>query len=136
VRLDAVALPEGITDGPFGSKLKSSHYTDAGPRVVRLENIGVGEFIDERTHIDADYFEQLAKHEVRDRDVVVASLVSDRLRACVVPPDLGPSIVKADCIRVRLRPEMDPRFVNNALMRPSLGSFVAEHVRGVGRSRL
>jgi len=25
-----------ITDGPFGSKLKTDHYTDAGPRVIRL----------------------------------------------------------------------------------------------------
>lgn len=134
--LDSIALRGGITDGPFGSKLKSSHYTSEGPRVVRLENIGVGEFIDERTHIDGGYFKELTKHEVRPGDVVVASLVSDRLRACVIPSDLGPAIVKADCIRVRLRPEMDPRFVNYALMRPSLGPFVAEHIRGVGRSRL
>ena len=31
-------------DGPFGSGLKSSHYTDEGVRVVRLQNIGHGEF--------------------------------------------------------------------------------------------
>ena len=31
-------------DGPFGSGLKSSHYTEEGIRVVRLQNIGHGEF--------------------------------------------------------------------------------------------
>ncbi len=134
--LEALAQPGGITDGPFGSKLKSSHYTDHGPRVIRLENVGFGEFIDERTHISTDYFDELQKHEAQGGDLVVASLVSDRLRACVVPQGLGPAIVKADCIRVRLRPEMDPRFFNYALMRPSLGAFVAENIRGVGRSRL
>ena len=34
-------------DGPFGSGLKSSHYTDAGVRVVRLQNIGHGVFVDD-----------------------------------------------------------------------------------------
>ena len=33
-------------DGPFGSGLKSEHYTDEGVRVVRLQNIGWAEFSD------------------------------------------------------------------------------------------
>ncbi len=134
--LDSYAAPGGITDGPFGSKLKSSDYTSEGPRVVRLENIGVGDFIDEQTHISTEYFEELRKHEAVGGDIVVASLVSERLRACIVPMDLGPAIVKADCIRVRLSHGTDSRFVNYALMRSLLDDFVAENVRGVGRSRL
>ncbi len=47
----AAPEPNSITDGPFGSKLKTEHYTDAGPRVVRLQNIGDGVFCDERAHI-------------------------------------------------------------------------------------
>lgn len=50
--------------------------------------------------------------------------------------DLGPAIVKADCIRVRPSRGTDSRFVNYALMQSSLADFVAKHVRGVGRSRL
>ena len=30
------AEPRAITDGPFGSNLKTAHYTDSGPRVIRL----------------------------------------------------------------------------------------------------
>lgn len=136
ISLDHFAATGGITDGPFGSRLKSSHYTSSGPRVVRLENVGVGEFIDEKTHIAPEYFEELRKHEVAGGDLVVASLVSDRLRACVVPMGLGPAIVKADCIRVRLKEGADPRFLNYALMRPSVNDFVIQNLRGVGRSRL
>ncbi len=40
----------GITDGPFGSKLKTDHYTGAGPRVIRLKNIGDAEFVDAKAH--------------------------------------------------------------------------------------
>ncbi len=43
-------------DGPFGSGLKSEHYTDEGVRVVRLQNIRVGYFDDtDAAFIDADY---------------------------------------------------------------------------------
>ena len=35
-----------MCDGPFGSDMKSSHYTDDGVRVIRLQNIGTGSFED------------------------------------------------------------------------------------------
>ena len=37
--------PASITDGPFGSNLKTEHYTATGPRVIRLQNIGDGVFV-------------------------------------------------------------------------------------------
>jgi hypothetical protein len=40
-----------ITDGPFGSKLASRHYTMSGARVIRLQNIGDCIFNDERAYI-------------------------------------------------------------------------------------
>src|SRR5688572_31007552 len=88
-----------LTDGPFGSNLKSSHYTDSGPRVIRLQNIGDGRFLDERAHISAAHFERLRKHEALAGDVVVAMLGAELPRACLVPAHLGPAIVKADCVR-------------------------------------
>ena len=36
-------------DGPFGSGLKSEHYSESGIRVVRLQNIGWAEFINSGT---------------------------------------------------------------------------------------
>ena len=99
--IDQLAAPErnSITDGPFGSNLKTAHYTDAGPRVVRLENIGEAKFIDIETHIDLAHFSKLSKHQIFPNDIVIASLGQPLPRACLVPSDLGPAIVKADCIR-------------------------------------
>ena len=62
-----------ITDGPFGSNLKGSHYTDAGPRVVRLQNIGDGEFRDEKAHIAPEHYERLRAHAAVPGDVVVVT---------------------------------------------------------------
>ncbi len=56
--------PNSITDGPFGSKLKTEHYTEAGPRVIRLQNIGAGIFHNEYAHISEEHFQSLRKHQV------------------------------------------------------------------------
>lgn len=136
VRLEEVAEPGQITDGPFGSNLKSSHYTETGPRVVRLENIGRGEFIPEMTHISVEHYEALRKHNVQPGDLLVASLYSDRLRSCLAPEDLGPAIVKADCIRIRLGDQVDSRFVAYSLRRPVIDRWCETRTQGVGRQRL
>ena len=126
-----------LTDGPFGSNLKSEHYTDSGPRVVRLQNIGCGVFVDERAHISGERFQRLSKHTVKSGDVLVAML-GDRLpRACLAPEALGPAIVKADCARLRVNEAVaSSRFVMHLLNSPVAHKAAADLVHGVGRPRL
>lgn len=93
-------------DGPFGSGIKSEHYTDEGALVVRLQNIRAGLFCKgEPVFLDGHYFlEKLRGHEVREGDLLVAGLGDDNNllgRACVAPV-LGMALVKADCFRFRL----------------------------------
>lgn len=108
--VDQCAIDEdAITDGPFGSNLKSSHYTESGPRVIRLQNIGNGVFVDARAHISDEHYHLLKKHAVIENDVVVSMLGEILPRACIVPSNIAPAIVKADCARVRL---------NNGLLLP------------------
>jgi type I restriction enzyme, S subunit len=138
MRLDDLLAPEkgAITDGPFGSKLKTEHYTESGPRVIRLQNIGDGVFRDEKAHISEERFDTLRKHEARADDVLVAGLGEVLPRACVVPPTLGPAIVKADCFRLRFRSEINPHFVAAMLNSPSIRRGAHAQISGVGRPRL
>ena len=116
---DLVAAEQrAITDGPFGSNLKTAHYTDSGPRVIRLQNIGDGVFRHEDAHISKEHYMSLAQHSVQEGDLVVASLGEMLPRACLVPSWVPPAIVKADCIRVRLHPSLDFSYINFALQRP------------------
>lgn len=129
--------PASLTDGPFGSHLKTSHYTEKGPRVIRLQNIGDGVFQDERAHISESHFDRLRRHEAAAGDVVVAMLGETLPRACVVPSDMGRAIVKADCARLRVHPALtSPRYVAHALNSRQLRSQAAALVHGVGRPRL
>lgn len=131
-----LSAANGVTDGPFGSNMKTEHYTSDGPRVIRLQNIGDGRFIDERAHISRSHFVRLAKHAVEAGDVVVASLGEQLPRACIAPESLGPAIVKADCIRVRPNPEVNASYVMFALNSPQARAATASTIKGVGRPRV
>lgn len=128
--------PRAITDGPFGSNLARRHYTATGPRVIRLQNIGDGVFVDHKAHISPEHFQTLRAHEVRGGDLLVASLGDIMPRACLAPTSLGPAIVKADCIRVRLSDQVDPRWVLYSLQRPETRRWAEVHRHGMGRPRL
>ncbi len=128
--------PRSITDGPFGSNLKSNHYTDSGPRVIRLQNIGDGVFIDEKAHISRKHYELLREYAVHEGDLVIRALGIPAPRACKIP-DIGPAIVKADCIRLKVASE----FIVTDYVMSTLNSPPTQHrtelkIHGVGRPRL
>lgn len=103
-------------DGPFGSGLKSTHYTSGGVRVIRLQNIGQAEFKNkDAVYISSDYYALLGDHDVLKDDLLVAGLGDERIpagRACVAPDDIEPAMVKADCFRFRLvKDKVNPQFI-------------------------
>ena len=101
-------LLEYASDGPFGSKIKTEHYTNNGARVIRLNNIDVNRFNDyDKVFLAMDYFtSKLSGYQIKAGDVIVAGLGDERIpagRACVVPDQLGPALNKADCYCLRPR---------------------------------
>ena len=132
----AAPEPNAITDGPFGSNLKTEHYQETGPRVIRLQNIGDGEFVDEHAHISIERFQRLQKHEVFAGDLVIATLGENPPRACMIPMHVGPAIVKADCIRFRPHSLASPGYLNSALNAPPTRHRTKDLLHGVGRPRL
>jgi len=102
-------------DGPFGSGLKSEHYSGSGVRVIRLQNIGWTDFLDaDEAYLDDAYARQLGDHSVVAGDLLIAGLGDEAHpvgRACVAPDQIEPAMVKADCFRFRLdRRRVHPRF--------------------------
>lgn len=130
-----------MTDGPFGSSLTSSHYSDEGARVIRLGNIGSARFKDtDAAFIPMHYFQKLRRHEVKAGDLLIAGLGDDRHpvgRACIAPDHLGPAIVKADCYRARLdETRLTHRFAAWALGSSAVSDQVSALTRGSTRSRI
>ncbi|MDP2308622.1 MAG: restriction endonuclease subunit S [Pseudomonadota bacterium] len=129
--------PNSLTDGPFGSKLKSEHYTDSGVRVVRLGNLGVGEFKhDDRSFVSPKHATDLGRHRLFEGDLLIAALAEPIGRCCEVPTSILPAIVKADCIRFRPKGELNRRFVMHWLNSPIGRKNAENHSHGVGRLRI
>jgi type I restriction enzyme S subunit len=127
-----------FSDGPFGSNLKSSHYTENGVRVVRLQNIGVGVFVDnDKAYISERHFADLKKHECRPGDVLIGTLGDPNLRACIQPDWLPIALNKADCVQFR----PNERFANAAyicalLNQPATGRMAQNLMHGQTRVRI
>jgi type I restriction enzyme S subunit len=129
--------PNSLTDGPFGSNLKTSDYVAEGIRVIRLGNLGVGELdLDDEAFISAEKFGELRKHEIFAGDLVIAALAEPLARCCEIPASLGPAMVKADCIRFKPHPAVRARLVMHYLNSPQ-GRRMAEDLgHGIGRLRI
>ena len=125
VRLSYITLAK--CDGPFGSGLKSSHYTDIGVRVVRLGNIRAGTFdTGDSVFISEDHHQGALRgqHDVCNGDLLIAGLgdLNNPVgRACVAPLNIEPAIVKADCFRIRLdRKQANPQYMAHFLSQAAL----------------
>lgn len=95
-------VSQKFSDGPFGSNLKSSHYQSQGVRVIRLQNIGIGEINDnDKTYVSREHFQSLIKHRCLPGDVIVATLGDPNLRAIILPEDISEALNKADCVQIR-----------------------------------
>jgi len=124
-------------DGPFGSGLKSSHYTEHGIRVVRLTNIGHAEFRNsDAAFISPMHYASLGDHSVKAGDVLIAGLGDERHpagRACVAPAEILPAMVKADCFRFRLKEKcINPKF---AALQLTATAVTASAVLSTGATR-
>lgn len=128
---------KGITDGPFGSSLKSSHYVSSGPRVIRLQNIGDGVFYDEKAHITDEHYQTLLKHSIESDDVVVAMMGEVLPRSCIIPDGVAPGIVKADCARIRVNKQLLSSYLLASFLNsPSTRQRTKSLIKGIGRPRI
>lgn len=130
-----------ITDGPFGSAFSAQDYSaDGGARVVRLGNIGFGEYRPEdQAFIPLELYASFLRHRVVKGDLLIAGLGDDRNhagRACVAP-DLGPAIVKGKCFCARARSDRaSARYLAWFLSSPLGAQAVTLGARGSTRSMI
>lgn len=131
-------LAEKFSDGPFGSSLKSLHYVEAGVRVVRLQNIGVGVFLDEdKVYISDSHFNSLIKHQCLPGDVIIGTLGDPNLRACILPDFIPQALNKADCVQIRpQRNVTTSEYLCWLLNMPSTLQMASGLVMGQTRSRI
>lgn len=137
-RMSLKQVSQKLNDGPFGSNLKSEHYRDSGVRVIRLQNIGVGVFLDsDKAYISGEHFQNLRKYACYPGDVIIGTLGVPNLRACLIPNFLEVAVNKADCVHcIPDSQRLLPLFLCSYLNYPSTLVFTADKIHGQTRSRI
>jgi len=126
-------------DGPFGSNLKTEHYRESGIRVIRLGNIGVGEFLNEKeAYISQEHFENvLSKYRCVAGDVIIGTMGDPNLRACILPQRIEIAVNKADCIQFRPKAkEVNTKYISALINQPGTLILAGSMMHGQTRVRI
>lgn len=127
-----------LSDGPFGSNLKSDHYTNEGVRVIRLGNIGVGKFIDnDKSFVSYEHYKMIEKYTCRAGEIVIGTLGDPNLRACIVPENIEFAINKADCVHYIPKAELlNNYFICQYINCPETLLLASAMIHGQTRARI
>jgi type I restriction enzyme, S subunit len=138
VTVGELLIRNGIFDGPFGSNLKTSDYTESGVRVIRMANVGWLKFIgSKQAFISEKKYKSLTRHTVGPGDIIFSSFIGDEIRSCVLPALPTKAIAKADCFCLRPDPtRIDQRYLTLQLSSQESYDALHEHIHGATRPRV
>ncbi|QNX01939.1 restriction endonuclease subunit S [Acinetobacter seifertii] len=87
--------------GPFGSNLKSSDYTSSGVRIIQLQNIGDGKFLDNyKIYTSVDKADELLSNNIYAGDIILSKMGDPVARACFIPTTEKRCVMCSDGIRL------------------------------------
>lgn len=90
-----------FTGGPFGSNLKAEDYTEYGIRIIQLQNIGDGEFIDDyKIYASEEKANELLSCNIYSGEIILSKMGDPVGRACIIPKHLERCIMASDGIRL------------------------------------
>ncbi|MEZ9814936.1 restriction endonuclease subunit S [Vibrio lentus] len=114
--LGEIALgSSGAVDGPFGSNLKASSYTESGVPVIRGSNLSLGldEFKpDEFVYVGDETFSRLARSECLPQDIIFTKKGTLGQTGFVPPEPYSSYLVSSNQMRLRVDPKKaNPKYV-------------------------
>ena len=127
-----------FTGGPFGSDLKEDSYPDRGIRIIQLQNIGDGKFLDEyKIFTSEEKANQLKNCNIYPGDVMIAKMADPVARACIIPDTEKRYLMASDGIRLSVnKNEYDVKFVLYAINSPRFRKNAEKHGTGTTRLRI
>jgi len=92
-----------FTGGPFGSDLKHNEYTKKGVRIIQLQNIGIGNFIDNyKIYTSEKKADELSSCNIYPGDIIIAKMADPVARACIMPIIADRYLMASDGIRLKV----------------------------------
>lgn len=127
-----------IVDGPFGSNLKASEYTDEGEPIARIQNVKRFRFIDKNIrYVTPAKAEELQRHSFKAGDILITKLGDPLGLACEVPLTFNQGIIVADLVRFRANEDIcSKKFLVYLLNSEVVINQIEQHVKGTTRPRI
>ena len=90
-----------FTGGPFGSNLKSEDYTELGIRIIQLQNIGDGAFLnDYKIYTSPEKANELLSCNIYPDEILISKMGDPVARCCIVPKHHDRYVMCSDGIRL------------------------------------
>jgi len=127
----------GFTGGPFGSDLKSEHYTKTGVKIIQLQNIGEGKFIDKGiAYTSENKADELHSCNIFPNEIILAKM-APVARCCKVPATDDRYVMCSDGIRLSIdTSKYDNEFVFQALNSKYFRDEAESKSTGTTRARI
>ncbi len=124
--------------GPFGSNLKSSDYVENGIRVIQLQNIGDGEFLDDyKIFTSKEKADELLSNNIYPGDIVLSKMGDPVGRACLIPNSHDRYVMCSDGIRLAVDEKSHSKyFVYSLINSVQFRSLVEKTATGSTRKRI
>ena len=126
-----------FTGGPFGSDLKSEHYTTEGVKVLQLQDIGEGEFINKsNVFVTEEKANELSSCNIFPDDIILAKM-APVARCCKIPKGVARCVMCSDGIRLSVDKEKyNTEFVFQALSSKYFRKIAEAQSTGTTRARI
>jgi len=133
-----INVSHSITGGPFGSNLKSEHYTDTGVRIIQLQNIGDGSFINKDfIYTDEEKARELKSCLIYPNDIILAKMAEPVSRACIIPSFEDKFLMGSDGIRLHIDKEKyDNKFILESINYRQFRNIAIARSTGSTRQRI
>jgi len=130
--------PYSYTGGPFGSDLKSSDYVKEGIRIIQLQNIGDGKFMNSyKIFTTKGKANQLLACNIYPNDIIIAKMAAPVARACIIPSFHDRYLMASDGIRLNVNKKIcDNIFIYSMINHPIFRRQAINKSLGTTRARI
>ena len=127
-----------FTGGPFGSDLKSEEYTQEGVRIIQLQNIGIGRFLnDYKIFTSNKKADELYSCNIFPEEIIVAKMADPVARACLIPKEDDRYLMASDGIRIKVDSEKaNNKYAVYAINSPYFNYEAVRNSEGTTRLRI
>lgn len=134
VRLGSLA--QDMADGPFGSNLKTEHYTNNKEvRIIQLSNIGEnGWREDNKKYTTFEHAKVIARSKVEAGDIVIAKMMPAG-RAIICPSYEQQYVLSSDAVKFVPNSLVDNNFCCKGINSHFFQTLVQENTQGITRAR-